>query len=81
MIISFLVVRISCFTVVFVEWELVFKGSKGIRQSIYDFWTNDRYSAKPATGARLLDDSCGCHYKSPLVERWNTLNIKKVGII
>ena len=73
-------VHISCFPVLLPVWELIFKGSKGIGRSLYELWTSSEHSSPEPEGARLLDDSCGCHYKSPLVERWSTLNVKKVRV-
>ena len=70
---------LSLFSVVRSMWELVFNGSRGIGQSIYDLWVGNTYTNDPPpSGALQLDDSCACHYKSQLVEQWASLNVQKV---
>jgi hypothetical protein len=53
------------------KWLKVFKGLKGTGEGIYSLWAGGKSSSS-------YDSTCNCHYKSPIVEKWNEYPIQFV---
>ncbi|XP_064639483.1 uncharacterized protein LOC135495024 [Lineus longissimus] len=55
-------------------WITVFIGQAGIGKRVYELWTSS--NSTPVDS--VYSETCNCHYKSELVERWRDTNISKV---
>ena len=56
----------------------MFKAAKGSSRGVYDLWNSDEYTTVVDSDQLALNDNCGCNYKSPLVENWESLNVREV---
>jgi hypothetical protein len=67
-------------------WSLVFRATSGIGVPVYSTYTNlglDHDSAGPPTvapGCTTVDASLSCsqHYRSGLLDQWNSIAVAKV---
>ena len=62
------------------SWVTVLHASSKIGSSVYDLWTGPSGTSKWKGDLKRTDKKFNSHYKSPIVEQWNTLKIKQVNV-
>lgn len=59
----------------------MFRGTPGNGFGVYDAWVNGYdVTTDDVTCQQLSVTSCNDHYRNPIVDSWNTLNIAKVSL-